>query len=63
MALTTDEKAHFVIHPCAVGAMFWSGAWGTVPVLGITADTPGLIVICGTMGACSRRSTASGSTN
>jgi uncharacterized protein (DUF697 family) len=30
--------------------MFWSGAWGTVPVLGITADTPGLITICGTMG-------------
>ena len=50
MALQKAEKAHLVIHPCAVAAMFWSGAWGSVPILGITGDTPGLIVICGTMG-------------
>lgn len=50
MTLSRLEKSHLIIHSCAVGAAFWSGAWGSIPVLGITPDTFGLVAICTTMG-------------
>lgn len=50
MSFDRLEKSHLVIHSCAVGAAFWSGAWGAVPVAGITPDTAGLVAICTTMG-------------
>jgi hypothetical protein len=50
VSLSRLERSHLVIHSCAVGAAFWSGAWGSVPVLGLTPDTAGLVAICTTMG-------------
>lgn len=44
------EKAHLIIHSCAVGAAAWSAAWGAVPLYGVTPDTAMLIFICSTMG-------------
>lgn len=50
MTLSRLEKSHLIIHSCAVGAAFWSGAWGSIPVLGVTPDTLGLVAICAAMG-------------
>lgn len=48
--LSQRDKSHLIIHSCALGAAGWSAAWGSVPIMGVTPDTAGLIGICSTMG-------------